>query len=83
MTGQARRPRIASKFCAARLNASISHVSLVDPLLHILELFEIQEGKWLLLATLQDAESVFPPPFDAISFDLSVLCGGDRPARSR
>lgn len=51
----------------------VAHVWLIDPLLRTLEAFENREGKWLLLATLKDAESVSLPPFDAITFDLSLL----------
>jgi len=51
----------------------VAHVWLIDPLPRTLEAFENQERKWLLLATLKDADSVSLPPFDAISFDLSVL----------
>jgi Uma2 family endonuclease len=51
----------------------VSTVWLIDPLLRTLEAFENREGKWLLLATLKDADPVSLPPFDAISFDLSLL----------
>jgi Uma2 family endonuclease len=51
----------------------ISHVWLVDPFLRTLEAFENREGKWLLLATLKDTAPVSLPPFDAITFDLSLL----------
>ena len=51
----------------------VAHVWLVDPLLRTLEAFENREGKWLLLSTLKDAYPVSLPPFDAITFDLSIL----------
>ena len=51
----------------------VSHVWLIDPLVRTLEAFENIEGRWLLLATLKDADLVSLPPFDAVSFDLSLL----------
>lgn len=51
----------------------VSHAWLIDPLLRTLEVFENRGGKWLLLATLKDVGPVSLPPFDAISFDLSLL----------
>jgi Uma2 family endonuclease len=51
----------------------VSHVWLIDPLLRTLEAFENDSGKWLLLATLKDTDPVSLPPFDAITFDLSLL----------
>lgn len=51
----------------------VSHVWLIDPVLRTLEAFENSAGKWLLLCTLTDADPVSLPPFDAISFDLSLL----------
>jgi len=38
-----------------------------------LEAYENRDAKWLMLTTLKDADSVSLPPFDAISFDLSLL----------
>lgn len=51
----------------------VVHVWLVDPLVRTLEAFENRDGRWLLLATLADAHAVALPPFEAISFELSVL----------
>jgi Uma2 family endonuclease len=51
----------------------VTHAWLIDPLLRTLEAFENSSGRWLLLTTLKDRESVSIPPFDAISFDLSLL----------
>jgi hypothetical protein len=45
----------------------------VEPDLRTLEVFENLDGKWLLLAVLEDAAAVSQPPFDAISFDLGAL----------
>ncbi len=54
----------------------VGHVWLVDPLLRTLEAFGNTKGQWLLLATLKDADRVTLPPFDALSFDLSLLWAG-------
>lgn len=51
----------------------VSHVWLIDPLLRTLEAFENIKDQWLLLTTLKDADAVSLPPFEAISFDLSLL----------
>jgi Uma2 family endonuclease len=46
---------------------------LIDPELRTLEVYELSDGKWLLLATLKEEDQVRLPPFDAIAFGLSVL----------
>ena len=45
----------------------------VDPDAKILEVFELREHRWVLLATLADDEPVSQPPFDAIAFPLDAL----------
>jgi Uma2 family endonuclease len=51
----------------------VGHCWLIDPILRTLEAYENCNGKWLLVTTLRDSQPVSLPPFDAISFDLSVL----------
>lgn len=51
----------------------ISHLWFVDPDARTLESFALQDGHWVLLATLADDASVALPPFDAISFPLGAL----------
>lgn len=51
----------------------VSWLWLVDPDPKTLEAYELRAGKWTLLATLHDEQSVSLPPFDAIEFPLSVL----------
>ena len=51
----------------------VQHIWLVDPDLRTLEAFENQDGRWLMIAALQNDDPVCAPPFDAISFDLSAL----------
>jgi Uma2 family endonuclease len=51
----------------------VSHCWLVDPLLRTLEAYALSDGRWLLLATLKEADPVRLPPFDAIEFALDAL----------
>jgi len=51
----------------------VAHVWLVDPIARLLEAYELQQGRWVLLATLKDDDSVSLPPFDAVSFSLADL----------
>lgn len=53
--------------------AGIQHAWLVSARLRSLEVFRLQEGKWLRLATYTDEQRVRAEPFDAIELDLSVL----------
>ncbi|MDD2723768.1 MAG: Uma2 family endonuclease [Methylovulum sp.] len=51
----------------------VQHVWIVDPLAQTLEAFELQQGRWLLIATLKDDDKVAVPPFDAVEFSLADL----------
>ena len=51
----------------------VPHCWLVDPDLKTLEVFENRDGKWLLLAVLENDAGVSQPPFDAIEFSLASL----------
>ena len=47
---------------------------LVDPDARSLEVYQLApEARWLLLATLQEADAVAQPPFEAVSFALARL----------
>jgi Uma2 family endonuclease len=48
---------------------------LVDPDAHTLEAYELRDGLWMLIATLQESDPVRVRPFDAIEFDLADLWG--------
>ena len=66
-----------------RLNAAVSrpaygqagvrHLWLVDPVTQILEAFELDDGRWRLIDTLGDDDTVSLAPFEAITFRLSEL----------
>ncbi len=51
----------------------VGHAWLVDPDLRLLEAYENQGGRWLLLGSFQDAASVAIPPFEAVSLELALL----------
>lgn len=51
----------------------LPHVWLLDPLLHLLEVLRLVEGKWSIVSTHVDDEKVRAEPFDAIALDLSIL----------
>jgi Uma2 family endonuclease len=53
--------------------AGLPHLWFVDPTERTLEAFALRAGEWTLIAALKDDEAVRVPPFDAISFPLSVL----------
>ena len=51
----------------------IPHLWLVDPLLHTLDTFALQEGEWYPLGQLTGKADVRQPPFDALTFPLADL----------
>ncbi len=51
----------------------VGHVWLVDPINRTLEVFQLQEGRWTLIGTYEAAAEIQSEPFEAISFDLSLL----------
>ena len=51
----------------------VAHLWFVDPDARTLEVFELSDGHWVLLATLADDAPVSQPPFDAITFSLDAL----------
>ena len=51
----------------------VSHLWFIDPDTRTLEAFMLQDGQWLLIASLTDDAMVSVPPFDAISFPLALL----------
>ena len=51
----------------------IPHLWLVEPTDRTLEAFELQEGQWVLIASVEDDDPVSIRPFDAITFSLGDL----------
>ena len=54
-------------------SAGIGHLWLVDPEERILEAFGHHDGKWQLIATVEDDDPVRIPPFEAVTFSLAEL----------
>lgn len=53
--------------------AGVRHLWLVDALARTLEVFELRQGAWALLAAWKDNEEVRAAPFDAVAFPLGTL----------
>lgn len=51
----------------------VAHAWLVDPDLRLLEAYQNQDGRWLLLGGYQDDAVVPIAPFDAVNLELSLL----------
>ena len=51
----------------------VGHAWYVDPLAKTLEVFALENGRWVLAATVADADPVSAPPFEAHTFALSAL----------
>ena len=51
----------------------ISHVWLLDPELHTLEVFRLESGRWVVAGVYLGDEKVRAEPFDAIELELSAL----------
>ena len=69
----ARIDRVVKMPLYAREN--VQHLWLVDPGLKTLEVYQLMEGRWSLMASLKDDDPVCQPPFDAIEFSLDGLWG--------
>jgi Uma2 family endonuclease len=61
-------------------DAGVDHVWHVDPVLRMLEVFELRDGKWLLLDVFRDDAEVAAPPFERAPFSLALLWPFDPPA---
>jgi Uma2 family endonuclease len=51
----------------------VSHAWLIDPDARTLEVYELTEGRWVLLSTHVEQEKVRAPPFDAVELELGAL----------
>lgn len=54
----------------------IGYAWLVEPDLHALEVFALQEGHWRLECVFKDEDEVCAPPFEAVRFGLAALWPG-------
>src|SRR5262245_27881775 len=63
--------------------AGVGHLWHLDPVLMMLEVFELQAGKWLLLDVFHDNANVAAPPFAQAPFPLGLLWPFDPPAEKR
>ena len=69
----------AHKFATyADLEAVPRHIWYLDPRASQLEVFELRDGKWLLVGTFHDDAQVAAPPFAELTFDLSLLWPFDK-----
>jgi Uma2 family endonuclease len=53
--------------------AGVGHVWHINPLLKMLEVYELSDGKWLLLDVFRDNAQVAAAPFADFSFSLDLL----------
>jgi Uma2 family endonuclease len=53
--------------------AGVVHLWLIDPDLRTLEAYENLQGRWTLIATHADQDSVRVAPFDAVALELGGL----------
>jgi hypothetical protein len=51
----------------------VGHLWHVDPVLEMLEAFELRDGKWLLVGVSHDDAEVAAPPFAVPGFRLGLL----------
>ena len=54
-------------------SVGIVHLWLIDPVERILEAFKLHDGKWQLIATVEDDDPVCIAPFEAVTFSLADL----------
>lgn len=54
---------------------AVQYLWLVDPDLKTLEVYQLKESHWSLMASLKDDDPVCQPPYDAIKFPLDSLWG--------
>jgi Uma2 family endonuclease len=59
--------------------AGVGHLWHADPILKMLEVFELKDGKWLLLDVFHDNAEVAAPPFAEPIFSLGLLWPFDAP----
>lgn len=65
---------------AVYAKAGVPSLWHVDPMLRMLEVFALRDGKWLLLDVFRDNADVAAPPFEELTFPLGLLWPFDPPA---
>ncbi|MBM4259233.1 MAG: Uma2 family endonuclease [Deltaproteobacteria bacterium] len=55
----------------AYARAGVSHLWLIDPLQQVLEVFRLEDRRWVLMSTHGSTETVRVEPFDALELDMS------------
>lgn len=53
--------------------AGVRHAWLIDPVLRAVEVFRLEEGRWVLASTFTGIDRVRAEPFDAIELELEAL----------
>jgi len=53
--------------------AGVRHAWLIDPVLLALEVFRVEEGRWVLLSTFTGNDRVRAEPFESIELELEAL----------
>jgi hypothetical protein len=52
---------------------AVGHLWLVNPVLRMLEVYRLEGGRWVVLGTYADAETVRAEPFEALALNLGAL----------
>ena len=58
--------------------AGVGHVWLLDPVAQTLEVYRLENGSWVLVATHGGDAKVRAEPFDAVELDLAMVWGPTR-----
>lgn len=51
----------------------VSHAWLIDPIFNILEVFQLEQGKWVVLGAYAKSATVCAEPFSEVELDLGLL----------
>ena len=54
-------------------NAGVPHYWILDPRSRMLEVFELEKGKWNLFGTFSAGNDVAAPPFESHTFPMDIL----------
>ena len=53
--------------------AGVAHLWLVNPAARTLEVYQLADGRWLLLATHEGAASIRAEPFAAVELEMQAV----------